>query len=111
MQKKMQEEHGKMMNASSTMNDERKQEMQDRRDEMQKKQMEKRGEILKRNAMKMIERMNAAIERLEKLADRIDSRITKLKEKGVDTTKTIAYLVNARAKIADAKTAVIAAKA
>jgi hypothetical protein len=77
--------------------------------EMREKMAERRGEILKRITNQMILRMNAAIERLAKLADRIDSRIVKLKEKGVDTAKAEANIAIARTKIADAKAAVAAA--
>jgi hypothetical protein len=77
--------------------------------EMREKMAERRGEILKRITNQMILRMNAAIERLTKLADRIDSRIVKLKEKGVDTAKAEANIAIARTKIAAAKAAVAAA--
>ena len=54
----------------------------------------------------MIGRMNAAINRLKKIADRLDSRIAKEKARGVDTTKAEANIAIARVKIADAETAV-----
>ena len=78
----------------------------DRRNEMRAHAMERRGEILKRISQLMIGRMDAAIERLSKIADRIDSRILKLKEKGVDTTKPETLVGIARGKISDAKIAV-----
>lgn len=77
---------------------------------MQERRQERRSEILKRMADQMIRRMNAAIERIEKLSDRVDSRIAKLKEKGVDTSAAEANIVIARAKSAEAKAAVLLAE-
>jgi hypothetical protein len=54
--------------------------------------------------------MNAAIDRITKLADRIDSRILKLKEKNIDTSKAEASIAIARTKIVEAKAAVALAK-
>lgn len=65
-----------------------------------------RVEIFSRFAATMIGRMNAAINRLKKIADRLDSRIAKEKARGVDTTKAEANIAIARVKIADAETAV-----
>ena len=65
-----------------------------------------RVEIFSRFTATMIGRMNAAINRLKKIADRLDSRITKEKARGVDTTKAEANIAIARVKIADAETAV-----
>lgn len=52
----------------------------------------------------MIKRFNAAIERLGKIGDRIDSRIAKLKSENKDTTDAEKHLSDARAKIEIAKT-------
>ncbi len=71
---------------------------------------EKRSEIFKRVSEQMWKRMEAAIERLSKLSDRVDSRIQKLKEKGVDITKPEALISAARTKLTEAKAAVDAAK-
>ncbi len=104
MEKRMEnrdEIRGDMMKNGSSTNG--------RGEEMREKMKERRGEILKRMAHQMVERMNAAIERLSKLADRVDSRIAKLKQKGVDTGKAEASIVIARTKIADAKAAVVVA--
>lgn len=81
-----------------------------RGEEMRGKMMERRSEILKRMANQMLGRMNAAIERITKLADRIDSRILKLKGKSIDTSKAEASIVIARTKIGDAKAAVVLAQ-
>lgn len=80
--------------------------VKERRDEVRQKMEERKSEILSRMAHQMIRRMKAAIERLDKLADRIDSRITKLKAKNIDTTKAETNISIARAKIAEAITAV-----
>lgn len=51
----------------------------------------------------MTKRFNAAVERLTKIADRIDSRIAKIKTAGKDTSGAEASVADARAKIAQAK--------
>lgn len=79
---------------------------QERRDEMKEKMQEKKSEILKRHATNMVRHMRAAIGRISKLADRMDSRIAKMKERGVDTSKPEANIAVARAKIAEASAAV-----
>ena len=83
----------------------------DKRGEMGEKMKGHRGEILKNIADTMIKRMQAAIARLEKLADRIDSRIAKLKEGGTDTSDAESKITIARAKISDASAAVTNAEA
>lgn len=83
--------------------EEKRKNMQERREEAKKKIIEKRSEILKRLALKIIGRMNAAIERIEKLSDRLESRVAKFKEKGVDTSNTEALLVIAETKLAEAR--------
>lgn len=80
--------------------------VQERRDEMKEKMQEKRSEILKRHATNMVRHMRAAIGRISKLADRMDSRIAKMKERGVDTSKPEANIAIARTKITEASAAV-----
>jgi ABC-type transporter Mla subunit MlaD len=53
-----------------------------------------------------VERFNAAIDRLEKLAQRIDSRIGKLEAEGVNVSKAKELMVIAKLKIETAKTSV-----
>lgn len=96
--------------ASSTERDNMREKMDERRDGMKQKQDEHRGEMLKRMAHQMIERMQAAVDRLKKLSDRINSRILKQKGAGVDTSTTEAVLVIARGKITDAQAAIDLAK-
>jgi hypothetical protein len=83
---------------------------EEQRNIQRQKMEERKGEILKRMANQMIGRMKAAIDRLSKLADRVDSRIAKLKSKGVDTTVAEANIAIARTKIAAATSAVSAAE-
>lgn len=87
--------YNKLQGRASTTMDEKRAEMKERR-----------SEILKRNAMRMVAHMNAAIGRLSKLADRVDSRIIKMKEHGADTTKAEANIALTRTKIAEASAAV-----
>lgn len=82
----------------------------ERQADARERMQEKRSEILKHMSEQMFKRMEAAIERLTKLSDRVDSRIQKLKEQGVDTTKSEALIKTTRVKITEATTAVEAAK-
>ena len=50
-------------------------------------------------------RFRTAIGRLEKLADRVDSRIVKLEEKGLDLSKAKQLLAEARIEVESAKSA------
>ncbi|MDO8520981.1 MAG: hypothetical protein Q7S52_02600 [bacterium] len=75
------------------------------------KMAERRSVILQRIANRMIEQMEKAIERLGKIATRVDSRIAKLKERGVNTAASEALLATARQKLTAATTAVESAKA
>ena len=54
----------------------------------------------------LIERFDASIDRLEKIANRLDSRIAKIKARNIDTTSTDKLMVIARNKIETAKIAV-----
>ena len=70
--------------------------------EMRQQMQERRSEIVKHMAGMMVNRMKAAVERLTKIALRMDSRIAKLKARGVDTAKAEANIVIARTKMAEA---------
>lgn len=83
---------------------------EERREEAREQLLEKRFEIMKRFIAQQVHRMEAMIERLTKIADRLASRIQKLKERGVDTVKTEELLAIARTKLNDARTALAAAK-
>lgn len=67
---------------------------------------EHRAEIFKHTGEMLLRRMEAAVERFTKIADRIDSRIQKMKAGGTDTTSAGAALLVARTKISDAGKAV-----
>lgn len=56
-------------------------------------------EIVLRN---MLARLNAAVDRFEKIAARIDSRIEKLRSEGVDVSAAVTLQAEAKAKIAEA---------
>ena len=71
---------------------------------------ERLGEMLKRAAEVMFHRINAAIERFTKLADRIDSRVAKLKAGGTDTSIAEGEVAAARVKLKEAQDALDAAK-
>src|SRR3989344_4299419 len=62
----------------------------------------KRRGIIERHIKIMGERFQAAIERLGRLADRIDARIVKLEEKGFDLSEAEAKLPLARTAIDEA---------
>lgn len=79
---------------------------EERRDEMREKMQERKSEILKRHATNMVRQMRAAIGRISKLADRMDSRIAKMKERGADTSQAEANIAIARTKITEASAAV-----
>lgn len=76
------------------------------RGEMRQNITKERVELFSHFSATIIARMDAAINRLKKIADRLDSRITKEKARGVDTTKAEASVAIARVKMADAETAV-----
>ncbi|KKW36074.1 MAG: hypothetical protein UY81_C0033G0001, partial [Candidatus Giovannonibacteria bacterium GW2011_GWA2_53_7] len=88
-----------------------KERMSERRDEVKTRMLEKKSEILKRMAKQSIVRLRAAVERLSKLANRLEARIAKIKEKGVDTTKATSLLAIARTQITGATTAINEAEA
>jgi vacuolar-type H+-ATPase subunit D/Vma8 len=90
-----------MQRASTTQGN-----MQERRDEMKEKMQERKSEILKRHAANMVRQMRAAIGRISKLADRVDSRIAKMKERGADTSAAETNIAIARTKITEASAAV-----
>jgi hypothetical protein len=78
----------------------------ERREEAKERIMERRGEALRAMAHVLTGRLNAAIERETKLADRIDSRIIKLKSRGIDTSVAEARIAVVRTKLTEAKAAV-----
>jgi len=87
-------------------------EKQERMGARMQKLEERRKQMIKKFFEKMVRRFDAAINRLKKLADRIDSRLTKFAtERGKDVTLLRTRLVEAKAKITEAEAAINAAKA
>ncbi len=72
---------------------------------------EHRGEMLKHAAEIIFHRIEAAIKRFNKIGDRIDSRITKQKAQGIDTSAAESSVSAARAKTKEAQEALDSAKA
>lgn len=118
--KEMGEMRDKMMEArtaASTTRGEMKQKMEDRRGEIEQKRGEMKNNMqnrmasmIKKQGERVIKRLEAALDRLTNVAGRIDSRITKLGEKGINTTKAKADLAIAKTKIDAAKVKLDAAK-
>ena len=71
---------------------------------------ERRGEMMKRAAEVVFNRIDAAIKRFNKIADRIDSRIAKLNGEGTETSAAEADVAAARAKTKEAQDALDAAR-
>jgi len=86
-------------------------ELKEKRDEQREKLLEKRKERTLAYAERMTKRLNAALDRIKKLGDRVDSRISKLKERGVDTTRAEELMGEARISVSVAREGVVNAKA
>ena len=82
----------------------------ERMDEHRGKKEERRGEVMKRMATHMVTKMQAAIDRFTKIADRLDSRVAKLKAKGVNTANAEILIALARAKTTEAMVSLSIAK-
>ncbi len=87
--------------ASST---EKRAELQGRRQENVEKIKTQVRERMQKFIGVIIERLEAAVLRMEKLIERLSSRIVKLKEKGVDTLKAEEYLTAAKTDVEQART-------
>lgn len=95
--------------------EDRRGEIKDKRDELKSQVKEKRMMMFKKQSERVLHRLEAALERLTNIAGRIDSRITKLGEKGVDVSKAKADMIiaktkieAARVKLSEAKVAILA---
>lgn len=77
-----------------------------KREEMQAKRVAFQQENAQRKVVRTTEVMTATIERLLKIADRVDSRIVKIQEKGGDTVESLAFIAAARANLAEAQAVV-----
>lgn len=87
------------------------QEAKARKEELKKKLGEKKAERIEQFFKKMVEKFEAAIGRLDKLADRIEARLNKAAERGKDVAVLREKLKTARAKIDEARTALQDARA
>lgn len=92
---------------------EKREEIQQRRQEVKDKVQERLDEVKQNIAIRIksifgvfVRRLNAAQARLDKIAERIASRIDKLKAKGVDTTVMEQALANAEVKGAQSAQAI-----
>ena len=103
MERMMEERDKEHMTGSSTRDE--------RREGMRERMGEHRGEVFRHSGDVLIKRMNAAVTRLTKLADRIDSRIAKIKASGTDTSTAEAKMTVARTKITEARVVVSEAEA
>lgn len=79
--------------------------------EIRERMGEHREEVFKHAGEMILKRMHAAVERFTKLADRIDSRISKMRTGGVDVGNAEAALAAAQSKIALAQKSVTDAEA
>jgi len=87
-----------------------KEEMKEKRDALSERRDEQRGKLREAAARRiesffarMYKRFEAAVERLDQLAIRIGSRIEKLKERGIDTSKSESLLATGKTRIQEAK--------
>lgn len=92
--------------------DEKRAQLKERKEELREKsasraaeRWEKRKEIVKRFSTKALEKLTNAVARLDKIAEKIQKRINKLNEKGVDVSSMQASLDDC----ADSKAAALAA--
>lgn len=82
-----------------------------RKDELKKKFGEKRAERIEQFFNRMVGKFEAAIDRLERSAERLEQRINAAVAAGRDMTKPMADLAAAQAKIDEAEKALTDAKA
>ncbi len=97
-------------NISTTIKDEinaRKETVKNSVDTIRQNAIDKIKEQIDQFVQNIVERFDAATGRLEKLADRIDSRIAKIEANKIDVTQAKELLVTARAKIEIAKTSTL----
>lgn len=78
----------------------------ERREELKKRVGEERARRVNEYFTQMMNRMDAAVDRLDKLADRVESRLTKIQGAGKDITEPQAALDTARISIAAVHTAI-----
>lgn len=88
---------------SEVRREEKKAEIEVKREEKKAEIEEKRKERIESFFLRIVRRLDSAIARLDKLSSRIDSRIEKFNEKGVDVKEARALLAIARDSIDSAR--------
>ena len=91
-------------------NQEAREKIKDERQNIKDQREERRREIAKKHFEQVVARMTAHIERLEKLATRIETRIGKIEATGRDMTKAKSNLAIGKTKIDSAKSALVSFK-
>jgi len=82
---------------------EQKEKHEEKRDARMEKRRQLRDARINAYTERMVHRFDVAIDRLSKIADRIDSRIEKFTERGADTTEAQNAIASAQTKITAAK--------
>ena len=90
--------------------DERREQFQERREEFKERLSEVKQKRIRAFWEKMSKRLANAIERHERIADKIEKRIVKFEEKGVDVSAAKSKLADGRAQLVNATSALAAAK-
>lgn len=109
--KEVVQKHEELRKEIKSKHEEFKQKAQERKDELKKKIGEERARRVEDFFTRMANKLSLAIERLDKLADRIESRLDKISESGKDVSILETKLENARTSITSAQKALEDAKA
>lgn len=114
----MEQQRSKVEERRATVDDRINTRLQERRAEIEQRWEERkvrltdaRKERIRTHIQKMVEHVKAVIARLASLADKVEVRITKLADEGIDVSVARGLLTTARTKIADAEAAFDRAKA
>lgn len=83
--------------------EERKERLASRASEVRRRLTERRREIIRRHFRRMMLRFKAAIARLERIASRIESRLTKMEDGGIDVSSLKVDLIAGREDLAVAE--------
>ncbi len=94
------EKHAKELRASSTV----------AREKMKDKEQKKRLEKAQKQLEMISKRLDGAIERVQKLSDRVTERLNKLEKDGINVTVSRGHILEAKAKLDEARTKVAAVK-
>lgn len=98
------------INLNNERKEERQEQMQERRELVQERQTQNISDRMDNMKLRirahsewMVKRLTAAVERLEILITRIESRIAKIDDEGGDTTEAVALVAEAKLNIESAK--------